>query len=276
MVFWKTYPIKNIIKSKYNNDIFKDLQFEKDDIYDVKILDRDIESIRDIKNFIKINFGGHNKPVLDIPEDKIYDNKDIILYVKDIEIVGCIRYHYIGLFLDKNMYCVDCFCIHPLCRKKGIGDILLTKLHIYVNKNKIPYSMFLKEGHPLNIIVTPLCSGTYIYRKIDDSNVSNIIKLTIDKAYKLLDIYNEFNPIFIIKNKENTNQHWRIYINGSCKVLACIQDTYQYLNGKKMGWITAWLESPITDEERKEALKQISNSMYTIFYYIWGNKNISN
>ena len=52
MVFWKTYPIKNIIKSKYNNDIFKDLQFEKDDIYDVKILDRDIESIRDIKNFI--------------------------------------------------------------------------------------------------------------------------------------------------------------------------------------------------------------------------------
>ena len=87
-----------------------------------------------------------------------------------------------------------------------------------------------------------------------------------------MDIYNEFNPIFIIKHKENTNQHWRLYTNGSYKVLACIQDTYQYLHEKKMGWITAWLESPITEEERKEASIQISNSLYGIFHYIWGNK----
>ena len=40
--------------------------------------------------------------------------------------------------------------------------------------------------------------------------------------------------------------------------------------GKKMGWITAWIESPNINYE--EASTQICDSMYGIFDYIWGNK----
>ena len=78
--------------------------------------------------------------------------------------------------------------------------------------------------------------------------------------------------IFIIRNRENTNQYWKLYENGIHKIIACIQDTYQYKNGKKMGWITGWIESPnITDEMREEASVQISESM-DIFDYIWTNQ----
>jgi len=275
MVFWKTYPILNLIKSKFNIEIFKDLQFEKEDVFKYKanILDKkNIKEIKKIKEFIKNNFGGPNKPVLDIPENKICCNKDTIIYIKNKEIIGCVRYHYIGLFLDKEMYCVDCFCIHPSWRKKGVGDFLLTKLHIYVNENKIPYSMFLKEGQQLSILVKPLYTGIYVYRKIKNNinSINSIISLTLKEAYKLIDIFCEFNPIFIIKN--NSEQYWRLYKNGIHTVLACIQDTYQYINGKKMGWITGWIESPISDKYREEASKQISDSMYGIFDYIWGNE----
>ena len=272
MVFWKTYPILNLIKSKCNKEIFKDLQFEKEDVFTYKanILDtKEIKDIKQIKQFLKTNFGGPNRLVLDIPENKICGKKDILIHVKNKEIIGCIRYHYIGSFLDKEMYCVDCFCIHPSWRKKGLGDFLLTKLHIYVNENKIPYSMFLKEGPQLSILVKPLYSGIYVYRKIQN-NTNNIISLTVEEAYKLIDIFCEFNPIFIIKN--NSEQYWRLYKNGIHTVLACIQDTYQYIYGKKIGWITGWIESPISDEYRAEASKQISDSMYGIFDYIWGNK----
>ena len=87
-----------------------------------------------------------------------------------------------------------------------------------------------------------------------------------------MDIFSEFNPIFIIRNRENTNQYWKLYENGVHKIIACIQDTYQYKNGKKMGWITGWIESPnITDEMREEASVQISESM-DIFDYIWTNQ----
>ena len=274
MVFWKTYPISNIIK-KWNTGIFTDLRFEKEDVFTFEstILDTNKE-VLEIKHFIKNNFGGNKKPVLDIPEDKICGKKDTIIYVRDTQIIGCIRYKYIGMFLDKEIYCVDCFCIHPSWRKKGLGDYLLTKLHIYVNKNNIPYSMFLKEGPQLNIMNTPIYSGVYVYRKVIRRDL-DITALTIDQAYKLIDIFCEFNDIFIIKNKDNLNQYWKLYKREDKTILACIQDTYQYLDGKKIGWITGWIESPnITDDLREDALHQISNSMD--FYYMWANRAWTN
>jgi hypothetical protein len=290
MVFWKSYPITNILKSKFNSDIFKDLQFERKNVVsptgmDAKILDRsNIESIREIKLFLKNNFGNPPKtPILDIPEDKLCGEKDIIMYVKDIDknIVGCIRYHYLGRFItgsNEEIYCEDCFCINNSWRKRGIGDYLLTKLHIYVNKNKIPYSMFLKEGPLLSIIHTPLYTGLYVYRKVNNIIHSNITSLTINEAYKMMDIFYEFNRnIFIIRNKDNVNQFWKLYRKDNYKVLACIQDTYQCFekDGKdnRIGWITCWIESSnMTDTYREEASKEISDSMCNEFEYIWGNK----
>ena len=267
MVFWKNVPI-----CINNSNIFTDLQFKKENIpfpFEAHVADN-IVTIKEIKNFIKINFGGQHKPVLDIPEEKLYGEKDIILYVKNINIIGCIRYHYIGIFVDKEIYCVDCFCIHPLWRKRGVGDYLLTTLHIYCNRKNIPHSLFLKEGIHLPIIHEPFYSGLYVYRKTEN-RANHIISLTTKNAYKLIDIFCTFNPIFIIKNI-TADQSWKLYQNGIYKVLACIQDTYQYVDGKKMGWITGWIESPITDEHREEALRQITDSMYGTFDYIWGNK----
>ena len=264
MVFWETFPI-----IKPDNNIFTDLYFKREDIrYPFKVhrLDRDIIKIREILHFLKAHFGGIRKPVLDIPEDKFHGKNDVILYIKNKEIIGCIRGHYIGLFLDKPMYCIDCFCIHPSWRKKGIGDYLLMNLHTYSYVSR--HCIFLKEGSQLPIIHQPFYSGTYVYRMVKNQ-VSKVSTITTEKAYKLMDIFCEFNPIFIIRNKD-ADQHWRLYNNGIQKVLACVQDTYQYLYGKKMGWITAWIESPNINYE--EASTQICDSMYGIFDYIWGNK----
>ena len=257
-----------ILESQWNKDIFKDLQFERQEQYTIDVkMDRD--HILEIKTFLKNHFGNPpTTPVFDIPEDILYGERDILFYIRDTIIIGCIRYHYMGTFLDKEIYCVDCFCIHPLWRKKGIGDYLLTTLHVYANRNKIPYAMFLKEGY-LHIINMPLYSSIYVYRKIEKSNHS-VISLTTEDAYKLIDIFCKFNSIFIIKNKENKNQYWKLYKKGNYKVLACIQDTYQRFKGNKIGCITGWIESPIDSCE--EASIHISNSMYGIFDYIWGNK----
>lgn len=273
-MFWKTYPLLDIIRSKWNREIFKDLQFEREPVYrfDVVIANR-VDS-KEIKTFLKNYFGNPpKKPILNIPEDKLCGEKDIILYIKEEIIIGCIRYHYIGTFLDKEIYCVDCFCIHPLWRKKGVGDHLLTMLHVYANKNNIPYAMFLKEGY-LNIINMPLYSSVYVYRKIKKSNHS-VISLTIEEAYKLIDMFCECNQMVVIKNSNNKNQHWKLYKNGIYKVLACIQDTYQEFNSNKIGFITGWIESPfanLCNNIREDASKQISDSMYGTFDYIWGNK----
>ena len=148
MVFWKTYPINNIIKRIQNKDIFIDLEFERENIEsptdcNIEILDRvNLDLIIEIQLFIKTYFGSY--PILDIPTDKILGEKDIILYVRDNTgiIAGCIRYHYLGEFISSNnekIFCEDCFCIHPNWRKRGVGDYLLTQLHMYVNKNNIPY-----------------------------------------------------------------------------------------------------------------------------------------
>jgi hypothetical protein len=194
--------------------------------------------------------------------------------------VGCIRYHYLGIFVTNNsqeIYCEDCFCIHPNWRKKGLGDYLLTKLHIFVNKNNIPYSMFLKEGPKLSIINEPFYSGLYVFRETKKSEIKNITSLTITQAYSLMDIFREFNRnLFVIRNNRSKNQHWKLYQKDTNKILVCFQDAYQRFdeNGKikKIGWITGWFESSnVTDNFREEASKELSDSMYELFNYIWAN-----
>lgn len=288
-MFWTSYPILNIIHANFNRDIFRELIFERENIIsptgiEGEMIERSSNKIKDVREFLIKYFGKPPQtPILDIPEDRLLGEKDYMLVVRDIgkNIVGCIRYHYLGIFVtgdNQDIYCEDCFCIHPKWRKKGVGDYLLTKLHIFVNKNNIPYSMFLKEGRKLSIINEPFYSGIYVFRKTKQLEIKNILSLTVIQAYTLMDIFREINPnMFIIRNNKSTNQYWKLYQKDRSKVLACFQDAYQSFeeNGqiKKIGWCTGWIESPgITDEFRNEASRELSDSMCNEFNYIWMNK----
>jgi hypothetical protein len=107
-----------------------------------------------------------------------------------------------------------------------------------------------------------------------------------------MDISSELNQILIIRNINSTNQIWKLYEKGIYKVLVCFQDAYQSFeakrpeakrpeakrpeaNGqlKKICWATGWIESPnMTDEYREEASRELSDSMYPAFDYVWMNK----
>jgi GNAT superfamily N-acetyltransferase len=288
MVFWKDYPIDILIKTKINRNVFRGLQFEREHMTSptgicAKLVDiTDNRVIKELCLFLKSYFGNPPKtPIFDIPENKLLLENDLLLYIEDKndKIIGCIRVHYLGIFKNQDIYCVDCFCIHPDWRRKGVGDYLLNEIHIISNKENKLYSMFLKEGRQLSIIHTPFYSGIYVFKKIINEFTPHIMKLSTINAYRILDIFNKFNnnDLFIIKNINNDNQSWMLYKNGINIVLACIQDTYQYLNENnkknKMCWITAWIESPhITSVYREEAIKEISASVYPEFEYIWANK----
>jgi len=292
MVFWKIYPLLNVIQTKLNKDIFKSQIFHRDFVKSPTGLDAivirssltNINILSEIRQFIKNNFGSPPKtPILDIPENQLLGIKDHIVIVRDIDgnIAGCIRYHYLGKFIsskpNQEIYCVDCFTVYKSWRRKGMGDYLLTFLHNYVNEHNIPYSMFLKEGYPLSIIHTPLYTGVYVFRELQLSKSKNIMDLTSALAYKLMDIISELNKILIIRNINSTNQFWKLYEKGMNKVLVCFQDAYQRFmeNGqlKKICWATGWIESPnMTDKYREEASRELSDSMYPAFDYVWMNK----
>jgi hypothetical protein len=83
--------------------------------------------------------------------------------------------------------------------------------------------------------------------------------------------------MFIIRNILSTNQIWKLYKKDTYKVLVCFQDAYQRFeeNGrmKRIAWATAWIESPnMTDNIREEASKELSDTMYPDFDYVWMNK----
>jgi hypothetical protein len=297
MVFWNTYPIIQKIKTVFNNNRFKSLQFDKPLIdlqnelkeYILSGNDTTCAENRDllkIRIFLKNNFGSPpNTPILDIPEKHLLDVKDHIIYLKNLnnEIIACIRYHYLGQFVSSNneeIYCVDCFCISNKWRKKGLGDYLLTRLHNYVNINQMPYSLFLKEGSSLSIIHTPFYSSQYIYRKLEPYKSPNtyVTNVKSSDAFRIIDVMSEFQKdLFIIKNTYTENQVWKLYRNKEYIILACIQNTFQTFKEnskiKRMGWITAWIESSnMIDEERNNALNDIADSVYGMYEYIWANK----
>jgi hypothetical protein len=304
MVFWTTYPISNIIQTKFNNKSFKSQIFDRKLVKSPTGIEgivirsnQNTKYLKDVRQFLINNFGSPpTTPILDIPEKQLLGTKDNIIILKDVDtnIVGCIRYHYLGIFIsdinntnniNNEIYCVDCFCVNNKWRRKGVGDYLLTTLHKYVNANNIPYSMFLKEGRNLSIIHSPLYTGIYVYRKLDGCDtiyitqtVNTIKSLSVPEAYKLMDLFRELNTdLFIVRNMDSTNQMWRLYNNNTYKVLACFQDAYQRFEEdgemKKIAWCTGWIESPnMTDEYREEASRELSDTMYPDFDYVWMNK----
>jgi len=293
MVFWNTYPFLNLTYSLYPRNKFISYEFNKENIIlDVDYVceqinqSADLSLLSEITHFLKTYFGNPpSKPILDIPPNKLLERYDILFLIrhkKTKEILGTIRYHFIGNFISSDnepIYVVDCFCIHPLWRKKGFGDYLLTYLHQYANKHHIPHAMFLKEGSILSIIHLPLYSSTYVYRSLENSNNSkNIYLLTIERVYKIINCYYKIYPnTFIIYNKESTNQIWKLYKKDYYMILVCFQDTFQRIEEdgkyKKIGWITAWLENSLVNSTiREEASKELSDSVANHYDYLWINK----
>ena len=225
-----------------------------------------MKDAQEVQHFLYTYFKTHPDVVFNIPIHALQNPADTVLTVYDntTMLVGCIRYHYIA----HDIHLVDCFCVHPVWRGKGIGDYLLHELHHRMRDK--PKALFLKEGSPLPII--PFYAGTYVYREMTSHTVSkNITTIPIALAHKIMDIHQQFCPFFMIRSThKNPNQVWKMYRVHYAHILCCVQDTYQRLHGKKMGWITAWIESPgVTDAMRIDASYQLSESMYPQFDMIW-------
>ena len=237
--------------------------------------------LTEIRMYLRNYFGNPpHTPVLDIPESHLLGPMDYFLLAREKErLVGTIRYRYVGELMadgSPSIYRVDAFCIHPDWRKKGVGDYLLTELQRYVTINGRPYSMFLKEGYYLPIMYNPIYSGEYVFRRLPIQQTSPHVRtISAEQAYRFIDIYHRIYPqVCIIRNDTGLGQQWRLYKKGYHMILACFQDTHQWMDKKKgcMGWCTAWLESSVVTEEiREEAAIALTNTLPS-FDYVWMNK----
>jgi GNAT superfamily N-acetyltransferase len=284
MVFWKLYPLATWISSFWNRDRFQSYLFRKPAIPSPTgqsghwlLPDEDRTAVL---THLRTHFGSPpHTPVLDIPDEYLLGPKDHFFVVHDSNgIAGTIRYHYVGEFVSANcepIYVVDCFCIHPTWRGKGVADYLLTELHRYANRKKIPYAMFLKEGPKLAIAPAPFYTGVYAYRELEVSNPSPYVSdLTMGQAHRLMEVYRMIHSDrFLILNKEGTNQMWKMFRKGVHRILVCMQDAFQKKEGKRMAWMTAWLESAtMTKSVREEAVIALADSLYPHFEYVWINR----
>lgn len=257
MVFWSSHVSQIIEKTSLPSPTGRPIELMKDP--------------NEIRTFLTLYFGNPPKtPVLDLT----FDPNDHVLLVRDRskQIAGTIRYHFIGHYHEKPIYVVDAFCIHPTWRKKGVGDYLLTELHRYANARQIPYALFLKEGAPLSILHQPVYTGWYRYRELTEYQSSPfLIDLSIQQAFRIMDVYRTFQPnLILIRNERST---WKWFRSDRSSILIGIQDTHQRIDHKKMGWITAWIESPmITDELRGEAVDAVADSLFPTFNYLWINE----
>lgn len=307
--FWLSYPIGNIFKSLINQDafcplIYSEKEFDIPHSLECRILhfqdsasqEFSVQDLYEIQTFLSDFFGLSENPApkLQIPINKLLTEKDIIIILRtSTEIVASIRYKYLGNFLYNNeeIYCEDCFCVHPEWRNKGLGRYLLNKLHNYVNDNGMPYSMFLKEGRVVQTINNPIYSGVYVFRSLgllgkvrerslrlirknQSLDFESVRSLDPENGFRILNIFREFNNgLFLIINKYNTdNQYWKLYTFKEHRILACFQDTYQRHNDKKIGWCTGWIETPNLPEKiRENAALELSESVSNIFDMIWMN-----
>lgn len=234
----------------------------------------DAPLLTEIRTYLRTHFGSPpQSPVLDIPEEHLLGTRDHIMVLRhNIDIIATIRYHYMGIMEEEPIYEVDCFCIHPAWRKKGVGDVLLTELHHYVNRRGIPHCLFLKEGAALSIFPS-WYRGVYVYRSLTRPNSHPCVhSCSVEQAYRIMDQCRDPNMV-LLRNRETTNQQWVYYKKGIHWIMACAQDTFQWKDGGKMAWITAWLESPsLTDAFREEASLAITDTLSPLFDHVWMNK----
>ncbi len=250
----------------------------------------------EIRTFLRTHFGRPpHHPLLTLPDEAflVPDDDWFLVRTPDHTLVGCIRYHAIGTQWNQTTprFLVDCFCIHPAWRGKGVGDYLLTCLHREANRQQKPSAIFLKEGRILPIPCLPAYQGRYVYRRTEHLKTlssftppSPVMRLTASQAYAWIDAYQTcFPQTCILLRRTDTNRWWRGYRKGTQSILACIQDSYQRIprqqeaeeaKEKRLGWITLWLESPtVSDAFREEASLAISQSVSESFEWIWSQRS---
>lgn len=292
MVFWKTLSWSYLAQSFFVREPFASLVFEPTaDLslpagVSIKRITSSVEEKEkeEIKRFLWTYFGEPpHKPRLVMEGDWI-PTSDLALVLRNMEeeIIGFLRYHWIGQFRTAlstpDIYSVDCFCIHPQWRKKGLGDVLLTELQRYANETGKYYATFLREGPSLSIFHRPAYSGEYAYRStpLDGTRSPHVYRLTPSQIQKAIQMYQTMYPkTWIVWNPDTTNQQWFLYQRNSCYVWVCIQSAHQQIQTEKygnlrMGWMTAWLESPeLSDPFRAEACLALTHRINHGFDAIW-------
>lgn len=226
-----------------------------------------------LRLWLRRHFGSPRHPVLDLPESVLIGTRDLFLCLTDLHhrIIATIRYHEGGIIYgtDQQVFVVDCFCVLPAWRKKGLGDYLLYELKRIANDRGLPHAIFLKEGSPLFIPQLPFYSGIYAYRLTKPLIHSSIREITVEQAYRCVNVFHTFHPEWLlICHRSSVNQQWRLWQKDGHLILACIQDTYQRMNDHRMAWITVWLESPhITEDLREEASIALTDGCS--YHWIW-------
>lgn len=236
-----------------------------------------------VKEFLQTYFGNPpHSPILS-PDIHITDiSQSILLYVTNKNcIVGTIRYSYSGRIDTHPIYGIDCFCIHPHWRKRGIGSYLLSELHAITMAHGMKYSLFLKESAPVIALQRPIYSSSYVYvkNKLSKSHVHTHTVHTISAvtAHRLVDIYKSIYPnTFTLLHDGNKQIHWRLWRDhqtSSC-ILASFQDSYQIHpeTHTPIGWCSGWLEtrSEIDPILRAQVILEM---MSTVPYeWIWADR----
>lgn len=201
-------------------------------------------------------------------------------------IIGTLRYHAIGTFQITShvLYLVDAFCIHPAWRKKGLATFLLATLRTYANFHKRPNALFLKEGTPLPYLVPPVLSGKYVYCAIPPSPSpspstchTRLLPLSCEKAHRWMSHYLvSFPDTLLVVPSSSLTITWFAYRRPPCSVLIGVQDTHQTWRGGPIGWVTVWLETPMTiEEDRKIITRELihSLSLSSSYRWIWMNQD---
>lgn len=233
------------------------------------------EERKRIQDFLRKTFGNPPHTPILFPT---FSSDDILLYVKDQEntLVGCIRYSYAGHFEEQEIYKIDCFCIEPSWRKRGIGSYLLTSLHSETMKRNHIYSIFLKEGAPVFSLQQPFYSSSYVFKKIvyPYNPMYSIYTPTLEEVYRIINTYKTVYPdTFVLISRDPIIQ-WRFFKRGNYILLVCCQESYQFHpeDRNKIGWITGWLEScPLTwPPDRQKILDTLVHSFF--YTWLWADK----
>lgn len=272
MGFWilnEPYPFERDNTSSPTGSTYEMVEFTSDD-----------QLKQELCIYLLHYFGNPpHTPSFEIPIDQLVMENDYLLFVRESsKVVGCIRYHYVGITQGLPIHVVDCFCIHPQWRKKGVGDYLLTELHRYSNTQGNPYALFLKEGACLPLYkVFPMYSSGYLCRTMNQYQSSPYLtNLSIKQAHDLITIYQTFYPDRLILLHQRPNQQWKLFEYRdhvyTKRIIIGIQDSFQRLTlkGKRMAWMTAWLETPgMTEEIRLMAANAVADSLYPDYGALW-------
>lgn len=244
------------------------------------ILAKPIE-YEEVRQFLKQWFGKPpHTPVLEHP---LSERGQVILYARDNRgnMIGVIRYRPIGVFVSScvkpPLHIIDCFCIHPDWRKRGVGTYLLSVLHAYTNKMGMKWSIFLKEGGVVSNSGSngPFYSSLYKYRQVcSDVCTPHTCQIGTADAHRRVGVYQTFHPdTFLSLNLQTRNQIWRVYRNGRHWMIAVFQDSFQIHpnNYGKIGWCTGVIESDgFPAELRLDAFSELSE--IPEFSWIWADR----